>query len=241
MRKYTCLILLVAFFFSIETYAFKKDHIYIVYLKNGNVVRGYILEDKPNIEIKFKTLDGSLIIYPYNDFNRLEEDKLNLPGKIKVARIKVVYDKETFLIGGISLHPSQMSGNLMGGIVKNYGVYLNLKTNFNFDGSYLSIGNSYANRYFNGNIYPGRFGVTGGALYRVSKPITLYGGLGYGNRWVNWETISGSKFRVSDITYTGLEYETGIIYNINKLFFTGGLSTIGLRYMELNLGIGIKI
>ena len=157
---------------------------------------------------------------------------------------KIEYEKDTFILGGVALHPSQTSVYAMAGIVKKYGLYLKLKTNLNFNGSYVKQGGNYnaaSSQYFDGNIYKGRFAATGGLLWRIAKPLIFYGGLGYGNRWVNWETLSGKRFRVTDISYDGLDVETGLMYKYKKFFFTGGISTISFQYMELNIGVGYKL
>ncbi len=158
----------------------------------------------------------------------------------KVEKIK--YEKDTFILGGVALHPSQTSAYLMAGIVRKFGVYIKLKTNLNFNGSYVDEGDSYfdaSSRYFNGNIYKGRSAATGGLLWRIAKPMIFYGGLGYGTRWVNWETTSNIKYRVTDISYNGIETEAGLIYKYKKLIFSGGFSITSFAYVETNFGVGI--
>lgn len=239
MKKYILICFSLFIFLQNNIWAQSTDSINVVYLKTGKVVKGHIIDITPNVEIKFKTLDGSLIIYSYDDFVKLGKEKYTYTSKNQ--REKIIYEKETFVVGGVALHPSQSSGFVMAGIVKNFGGFFKLKTNLNFNGSFVDEGYSWSNRYFNDNIYTGRFAITGGMLWRVTKPIIIYGGLGYGNRWVNWETISAKRFRVDDISYQGLELETGLLYQINKIFFTGGISTIPFQYLELNLGFGIKL
>lgn len=212
----------------------------VIYLKNGNIVKGYIIENTPKVDIKFKTLDGSIIIYSYNDITKFDKEEYKIINKTIPEKIK--YEKETFLLAGIAGHPSQISGFVMAGKIENFGGYVKLQTNLNFNGSYVYEGYSWsANRYFNDNIYTGRYAFSGGVLYRVIKPVILYGGLGYGSRWVNWETVSGNKFRITDLSYTGIEIETGVIYKLNKLFLTGGISLIPFQFMELNIGAGFNL
>ncbi len=239
MKKNIFICFILILLCHINVIAQKTDSIDVVYLKSGKVIKGYVIEKTPDVEIKFKTIDGSLIIYSYEDFHKLEKEKHTYI--IKNQREKIIYEKETFVVGGIALHPSQTSGFLMVGKLKNFGGFMKLKTNLNFNGSYVAEGDSWSNRYFNENIYTGRFGITSGLLWRATKPLILYGGLGYGTRWVNWETISSQRFRVNDISYQGLEFETGLLFKIGKFFATGGISTISFQYMELNLGLGIKL
>jgi hypothetical protein len=215
----------------------------VIYLKNGNIVRGYIIENNPNVDIKFKTIDGSIIIYSYNDFSKIEKEEYKDIPKNSNNRTpeKVIYDKETIFLVGLARHPSQSSEYMMIGKVKNLGGYLKLQSNLNFKGTFDSEGYSWSNdRYFNETVHTGRYGITGGVLWRAIKPIIIYGGLGYGNRWVNWETVSGDQFRVTDISYKGLEFETGVIFKLNKLLFTGGVSLLSFQYMELSIGAGFS-
>jgi len=169
----------------------------------------------------------------YNNQQGLKRSSL-----LKIEKNKVEYEKDTFVLGGVALHPSQTSVFAMAGIVKKYGLYLKLKTNFNFDGSY-DHENENVFTYDGSNTYNGRFAVTGGLLWRITKPLIFYGGLGYGNRWVNW--ISYGTNRLTDISYSGLETEAGLMYKYQKFFFTGGISITSFQYMELNIGVGYKL
>lgn len=143
------------------------------------------------------------------------------------------------LLGGMALHPSQTSGFAMLGVVKTVGSYIKFKTDLNFDESFSSEGKSTDSRYFTGETQKGRYAITGGLLWHVFSPVLLYGGLGYGNRWVNWKMTSGANFRVTDISYKGAELETGLMIKIQKLVFSGGVSVTSFNYMEANIGIGI--
>ena len=143
------------------------------------------------------------------------------------------------ILGGMAIHPSQNSGLVMLGSVKTFGGYLKVKTDLNYDESFAQNGKSTDSRYFTSETQKGRYAVTGGILWRVFSPLLLYGGFGYGNRWVNWKTVSGETFRVTDISYQGVELETGLILKIQKLVFSGGLSVSPFNYLEANIGVGI--
>ena len=63
----TLTLMLVA---SVTTFAqTTKD---VVYLKDGNVIRGQLVEIIPNKQVKIKTADGSLFVYSTNDVARIE-------------------------------------------------------------------------------------------------------------------------------------------------------------------------
>lgn len=264
MKKYISLCLFLMIFLN-NLNAQVKSQVDVVYLKNGNVVKGTLIKDIPNVEIQFQTLDGSFIIYPYDDFTKLGKEE-NTKGKkntipTKVAENKVAPDKtiqsttlkkdstaviladpnDLFIIGGIAAHLSQNSGFIMAGKVKKYGGYVKLKTNFNFNDNYAETDSSNVNRYFTGKTQKGRYAATAGVLIRVIRPLIAYVGGGYGNRWVNWETVEGNQFRVIDISYKGAEVEAGFIYKIKKLMVSGGASVNSFKFWELNIGIGITL
>jgi len=46
----------------------------VVYLKNGSIIRGYIVEQIPNQTIKIKTSDGSVFVYSMNDVERITKE-----------------------------------------------------------------------------------------------------------------------------------------------------------------------
>ena len=148
-----------------------------------------------------------------------------------------------FIMVGTSIHPSQTSGYLMVGEIKrlgHIGYYGSLKSNFNFNGQNAGSVNSGDYLFFSGYEEKGRLAITGGALWRISSPLTVHGGLGYGNRWVDWGSLSGKIYKVSDLSYSGVEVEAGIIYSYQKILCSIGLSTTAFEFMETNIGLGIK-
>lgn len=67
----TLTLMLVA---SVTTFAqTTKD---VVYLKDGNVIRGQLVEIIPNKQVKIKTADGSLFVYNTNDVARIENAEM---------------------------------------------------------------------------------------------------------------------------------------------------------------------
>mgnify|MGYP003496006093 CR=1 FL=1 len=59
MRK---LLLVLTLLLSISTYVAAQNYTEVVYLKNGSIIKGVIIEQVPNVSLKIKTSDGSLII-----------------------------------------------------------------------------------------------------------------------------------------------------------------------------------
>lgn len=255
MRRIIGICMFLVIIMHVDVFGQSTDTLDVVYLKSGRVVKGHIIERIPNIEIKLKSLDGSMIIYSYKDFTELKREVasqavakiqyqdspyLLIKKRIRKKTMKIQYEKFGFASSGISMHPSQYSEFIMLGKVKNNGEYIKIKSNLNFDLGYDYSGFANTNRYFNGDVFKGRYSITGGLLWRISKPLVLYTGGGYGSRWVNWGTISNSTFRVDDISYTGLELETGLMFKMKRLVFVGGVCTNQLKYMEFDLGLGFN-
>lgn len=267
-----------------------KSNLDVVVLKNGNVVKGIIINDIPSVGIKLKMIDGTVIEYSHSEilgFSKSREtfdvgthlqpkeamkdnDSKKVKPKIeatdtliKSAPKKAIADdvysetskpkkeksktlslsepenkKLSIFALGMGIHPSGSSYSLICGSVRKWGWFAKIKSNLNFNESYVEEGASSSARYFDSNTYKGRFAVTGGLLWRMAKPIIFYGGAGYGSRWVNWETISGDRFRVTDISYKGAECEAGLIFKLKKLVVSAGVSATSFSYMEANVGVG---
>lgn len=51
----------------------------IIYLKNGSVIKGNVVESVPNQHIKIRTSDGSIFVYQMSDVDRIvmNEEKKN--------------------------------------------------------------------------------------------------------------------------------------------------------------------
>jgi hypothetical protein len=190
-------------------------------------------------------LFSSLITFGYAQIMTTETQGLKRSSLIKVEKIKKplkIYDPQNFLIGGLSFHPSQLSMYAMVGTVQKYGLYGKLKTDFSFKSSYdYNIDESYSEDFFIKNTKNGRFSITGGGMFRINNPLSLYVGLGYGTRWLDWVSSSGDIYRVDGYYYKGLETEIGINYKYKNVFFNIGMQTNSFEYLELNLGAGVTL
>ena len=47
------------------------DTIDVVYLKNGSIIKGMVIETIPNETIKIETADGSIFVYPFDEVERM--------------------------------------------------------------------------------------------------------------------------------------------------------------------------
>ena len=67
-------IVICLFALMISTMAFATMAQDVVYLKNGSMIKGSVIEMIPNQSIKVQTADGSLFVYQMNEVDRIERD-----------------------------------------------------------------------------------------------------------------------------------------------------------------------
>lgn len=183
-----------------------------------------------------------LIPNGYTQIMTIDNQGLKRSSLLKIEKIRKTYEPQRFIIGGLGFHSSQVSLYSMVGYVKNYGLYGKLKTNFNFNSGYDdTVWGSESDELFLNGTKRGRFSITGGGMYRMNNPLSLYVGLGYGSRWLNWISTSGDIYNVEDYSHKGLEVETGVTYKYKNIFIDAGIQTNSFEYLELNLGIGISL
>lgn len=65
------LVLLISF----STYINAQSYTEVVYLKNGSVIKGVIIEQIPNVSLKVKTADGSLIICNMSEVEKITKEE----------------------------------------------------------------------------------------------------------------------------------------------------------------------
>lgn len=52
----------------------KSEYIDVLYLKNGSVIRGIIIEQIPNLSIKIQTMDGSIFVYKMEEVEKITKE-----------------------------------------------------------------------------------------------------------------------------------------------------------------------
>ncbi len=50
------------------------QYVDVVYLKNGGVIRGMIIEQTPNVQIKIQTKDGSIFVYKMDEIEKMAKE-----------------------------------------------------------------------------------------------------------------------------------------------------------------------
>lgn len=145
-------------------------------------------------------------------------------------------------VAGIGKVPSY---GIMLGIVKRAGAYLKVKSNLkSASADYKCDANGVLEGYdspsfFTGRKQDARLAVTGGALLRVSRPVYLYAGGGYGYKKLNWELADSTFAENTDESYTGAEAEAGALYRLKNFAFSAGVQTNSFKYWEATVGFGI--
>ena len=86
MKKLFFLFILLITTFSL---GFSQEYQDVVYLKNGSIIKGIIIEQIPNKQLKIKTSDGNIFTYDYNEIEKLKKifkEKDN-PDTIRIEKI----------------------------------------------------------------------------------------------------------------------------------------------------------
>jgi len=73
--KISILLLMIAFAFSATAQSI-GNYIDVVYLKNGSMIKGVIVEQVPGKTIKIKTADGSEFVYPIDDVEKFTREEV---------------------------------------------------------------------------------------------------------------------------------------------------------------------
>lgn len=103
MKKIT--LLLSVLFISVVIYAQQNNMIDVVYLKNGSILRGIIIEQVPNESIKLQTADGNIFVYQTGEIEKItKEASVNQSRKQLVYGDNDIQQRKGYI--GLSLGPS---------------------------------------------------------------------------------------------------------------------------------------
>lgn len=91
-----------------------------------------------------------------------------------------------------------------------------------------------------GNEHYDAYSFSAGGSYAlpISFPMRIYAGAGYGARSVLWEDASGRWAQVSDLSFSGLSADAGLLFDIGHLTLMSGVSSISFRTLCLEFGLG---
>ena len=192
---------------------------------------------------------------PLQDLREKEEDSVikNLPvtptrttdtspnrdTNYVISNYEAPHKKSRFLLmPGIAVGNS-LSYSLSAGYMKgNSGVFAKVKSNFATTAG-KQMGEQNNSFYVEGFSKKGRFSVSAGMIGQVTDILFAQANIGYGLKWTEWKTISGT---LVVINYSGgIDTELGLILAIDKFLIGAGASAlIGQKTaIEANISIGL--
>lgn len=203
-----------------------KKTIYWSCLKDGIIMGDFI----------FKVIVHPLsksIIDESEVAHRSDLPQIQNPEKIKKQKGHFV------ILPGYSLG-NTTSYSLMLGYVKKYGSYVKIKSSFS--SKEKASKGDVDDAFYNGNTNKGRFSIYVGAIRQLHPYIFLYAGIGYGNKWLQWETVSNTIIEIQSSTYSGIDPEIGVLFKIKMFTLGGGFNCLvgkGHKNGEGNISIGV--
>lgn len=76
--KRALFILILLCSFGLYSHA-QSSYIEVVYLKNGSMIKGVIIEQIPNVSLKIKTADGSIFVYKISEVEKITKEETKAP------------------------------------------------------------------------------------------------------------------------------------------------------------------
>ena len=77
MKKYFCALLPLFMFFICSSSFGQTNMEDIVYLKNGSVIRGIVVEQVPNQSIKIQTIDRNIFVFKFDEIEKITKEIAN--------------------------------------------------------------------------------------------------------------------------------------------------------------------
>jgi len=101
-------LLLLSFLFTLATYAQQPQYEDVVYLKNGSIIRGMIVEQVPNQSIKIQTLDRNVFVFEMDQVERITKEEV--PQDIIVPQAEKPADPFSLKESGFEANVDMMLG-----------------------------------------------------------------------------------------------------------------------------------
>jgi len=185
--------------------------------------------------------------------SRIEElETINKEMAEKTPEVVIVEKEPKGIFNFITLNAAysnygDLSYGLTFGSYKKYGWFVSAMTNFNFNGfksdydcnNDLMVGTFYPN--YSGKEYATILSVMGGFIYKVSDPIALRVGAGYGVHNTIYETTDGQLIKNADISATGVDVSLGAMLKLGRFVVSLDAVTTNFKIFEAKLGIGFGV
>lgn len=127
---------------------------------------------------------------------------------------------------------------------ERFGGYLKFRSNFKASGySYdCSADGTTESGYIwtSGRSRISKLSLSAGGAIRCGERLFVCMGAGYGRRLLLWEDSSGEWARVEGSSRSGLVTEVGALMRLGRFAVYTGVSAIGFRYLDAEIGVGLN-
>ena len=179
--------------------------------------------------------------------NRIEElETINKEMQEEVSAVQAPKGIVNFVTINASCNNyGDLSYGLTFGSYTKYGWYFSAMSNFDFNGfssdyecnNDLMVDNFYPD--YNGTEYHTNLSIMAGFIYKVSDPITLRVGAGYGVRNTVYETTNNQLIKNKDVSAAGIDASIGAMYRFGKFVVSLDAVTTNFKVFEARLGLGL--
>ncbi len=104
MNKFVLSLIISTLFISLEGTTYSQNMEDVVYLKNGSIIHGTIIEQIPNESIKIKTKDGNVFVYKMEDIEKMTKEEIKREKGVTTPKLRLkenAYTGSGFGIRGI--------------------------------------------------------------------------------------------------------------------------------------------
>jgi hypothetical protein len=178
-KKYLWLFL--SFFLCLTSLSAQNNVRDVIYLKNGSIIKGSLVEILPGISVKIQTTDGSIYVYTMTEIQKIEKESISTPQPVISSSalpeqgIKEIVKPKISIYGGVAIP--------MGDFSEEKEMSWKGKTGYTF-------GIQYASGEEIGFLINGSYTSNSASFGGISSP---YGGSGSSNSWASILVLVGLK------------------------------------------------
>ena len=190
---------------------------------------------------EMKMVDGKPFRIAIHPKRVPEMTKLSVPF---CGRVQIPWSY--LLLASTGISKTTYSWGIRAGMIKRHGYYLTFSSkSYSMPKTIDECdGNGYVQSqggipYYTGKVLTGNWKAMLGGVYRLRGRFCMYGGVGYGEKSVVWETSDGDYLYNTGLSVKGVSAELGLLYHFQSLAFSVGTSSIKGKYWEATIGLGI--
>lgn len=147
-------------------------------------------------------------------------------------------------VNGAISNTSKLSYGVTIGNVKRFGWFVSAMSSFNFQKADLECDengliNGYYPRYVDSR--NSRLSIMGGFVFRLSGPLCMRVGAGYGSNVTLWNIKGGQVVKSLSESYTGVDATLGLQLNLKGVAVSLDIVTTNFKTLEAKLGIGFCV